>query len=136
MCYGLQQMHDLPHVHLPAAKVPKSPNLSTSPLSSHSVVPLYDGSWPAHHRPEQAPASARQLFQQPDGVRRLLSPCLTEAASQSMPLALHTKPAKPYTVRHMDSEPAQEAPGKQLLPWWYDATLPRQGICKERWADS
>ena len=69
-----QQMHDLPHVHLPAAKLPRSPNLSTSPLSSHSVVPLYDGPWP-----EQPPAFARQLFLQPDGVCRLLLPCLPEA---------------------------------------------------------
>ena len=61
-------MYDLPRVHLPAANLPKSPNLSTSPLSAASVVPLYDASWPALPRPEQRPASARQLFQQPDGL--------------------------------------------------------------------
>ena len=61
-------MHDLPHVHLPAAKLPKSPNMSTSPLSTASVVPLYDGSWPAMRRPDQLSPSVRQLFQQPEGA--------------------------------------------------------------------
>ena len=73
MCCALLQMHDLPHVHLPAANMPKSPNISTSPLSTNSVVPLYDGSWQLPRRPDQPPMSARQLFQPPEGMLRRIT---------------------------------------------------------------
>ena len=96
VCCGLQHMHDLPHVHLPAAKLPKSPNMSTSPLSTASVVPLYDGSWPALRRPDQPSPSVRQLFQQPDGAR-----CLSHHACQNnyQSMLLYTQSlAEPSTL--------------------------------------
>lgn len=84
-CRGLQHMHDLPHVHLPAAKLPKSPIMSTSPLSTASVVPLYDGSWPAIRRPDQLSPSVRQLFHQSDGTRSSHDDAC-QIIFQSMPL--------------------------------------------------
>ena len=59
-------MHELPHVHLPARKVPRSPNMSTSPLSTNSVVPLYDGSSHAPAGMDALPSHTRCLFPEGD----------------------------------------------------------------------
>ena len=64
--WAVLQMHELPHVHLPACKVPKSPNMSTSPLSTNSIVPLYDGSSHAPARMDALPSHARCLFPEGD----------------------------------------------------------------------
>ena len=104
-------MHDLPRVHLPAANLPKSPNLSTSPLSTNSVVPLYDASWPGLHRLDQPPASARQLFHQPDGALRPVSlhlPPVNECCTVS-------KAWLPCTMVQSVVKDISSVPGEQLL---------------------
>ena len=66
-CLGRLQMPDLARVRIPPANLPKSPGTNTSPLSTNSIIPLYEPSWNAPARLDQLLSLSRhQLL--PEGV--------------------------------------------------------------------